>query len=261
MHPEFFTFSLFGSSITLHYYGVLIAIGAFFGYLYLARAAKAELGIPTETIQGLARWIIIAAIVGGKLLFYLEKPAFYFGNPANMLNNFRTGFVFYGSLLFAVPAAIWYIRRHKVPVLPLLDRLAITSCIIHGFGRWGCFMAGCCYGLPTDHHFGVTFTDPLSKAPLHESLHPTQLYEVSLITVILAILIMFKRHKRFEGQLFIVYVVLYAVGRSITELFRGDMSRGYIIDGLLTHSQFISILLVGMAIYFYSLLSKKSANS
>jgi phosphatidylglycerol:prolipoprotein diacylglycerol transferase len=252
MHPELITFDLFGTPFTLHFYGVIIAFGAAVAYFYLARVAKRDLGIDQEVIQGLLRWIIFAAIVGGKLFFYLEKPAFYFGQPSNMLLNFRTGFVFYGSLIFAVPIAIYYVRKHGVPVLPFLDRLAIVACIIHAFGRLGCFMAGCCYGVPSNGPFQVTYTDPLSEAPLHQALHPTQLYEIALILGIMVILLMFRRYQRFEGQLFFIYVMLYGVGRCFTELYRGDVARGYIIDGVLSHSQFISLVLVaGVAVVYW----------
>jgi phosphatidylglycerol:prolipoprotein diacylglycerol transferase len=251
MHPELISFDFFGTSFTIHFYGVLIALGATVGYFYLAYVAKRDLGIDQEVIKGLLRWIIFAAIVGGKLFFYLENPAYYFAEPSNMLLNFRTGFVFYGSLIFAVPIAIYYVRKHGVPVLPFLDRLAIVACIIHAFGRLGCFMAGCCYGIPSDGPFAVTFTDPLSEAPLHQALHPTQLYEIALILGIMVILLMFKRYQRFEGQLFFIYVMLYGVGRCFTELFRGDVARGYIIEDVLSHSQFISLLLVAVVAVVY----------
>lgn len=261
MHPEFVSFELFGNEITIHFYGLLIALGAFSGYLYMAHNAKKQLGVDTEVIQGLCIWIIFAAFVGGKVLFYMEKPSFYFNPPSNMLHNFRTGFVFYGSLIFAIPTAIWYFRKYKLPLLPMLDLLAITACIIHIFGRMGCFMAGCCYGLPTDKPWGVTFTDEISKAPLHQSLHPTQLYEIFLIGSIMVVLLMFKRYQRFKGQLFFIYVMLYAVGRSINEIFRGDIRRGFVIDNVLSHSQFISLLLIAAMLYFYVRTQKRSART
>ena len=131
----------------------------------------------------------------------------------------------------------------------MLDRIAITGCIIHICGRLGCFFAGCCHGLPTDSFLGITFSDPVSQAePLHTALHPTQLYEVTWIAIILVTLFMFKRHKRFEGQLFFIYIIMYSVGRSIIEIFRGDVRRGFIIDGILSHSQAISLVIIAVTI-------------
>lgn len=247
MHPELFHIG----SFTIHTYGFMIMVGAMLGYLYMSSRAKEELGIAPEKIQNLAILIIVAAFVGGKLFFYFEKPSYYFNPPSNMLKGLRTGFVFYGSLLFAIPTTVWYFKKHKWPVYPMLDRMAITACIIHFCGRLGCFFAGCCYGKPTDSALGITFTDPQSQAPLDTALHPTQLYSATMIGCILVTLWMFKRHKRFEGQLFLVYIVLYALGRGIVEIFRGDVRRGFIIDGILSHSQLISLIMIGIAIFSY----------
>ncbi|MBV6640265.1 MAG: prolipoprotein diacylglyceryl transferase [Cyclobacteriaceae bacterium] len=255
MHPELISIGDF----TIHTYGFMIMLGAVLGYLYMSTTVKKELGITRDKIQNLAIIVILTAFIGGKFFFYLEKPDYYFNPPSNMFKNFRTGFVFYGSLLFAIPATVWYFRKEKWPLWPMMDRLAITACIIHFCGRLGCFFAGCCYGVPTDSFLGITFTDPNSQAePLHTALHPTQLYEATLIGSILVILYMLKRHGRLEGKLFFVYVILYASGRSIIEIFRGDVRRGYIIEGVLSHSQFISLLLIAFAIGYYFLRMRKS---
>ena len=241
MHPELFKIGNF----TIHTYGFMIMMGAVLGFLYMSYSVKKEMGIERDKIQNLAIMIILAAFIGGKLFFYMENPSYYFESWANMKRNFRTGFVFYGSLLFAIPVVIWYFKKEKWPVWPMLDRIAIVACIIHGTGRLGCFFAGCCHGVPTDLPWGVTFTNPVSQAePLNTPLHPTQLYSSFMILSILVILLMLKRHQRFEGQLFFVYIILYAVGRGIIEIFRGDEERGYIIDGIISHSQFISIVVI-----------------
>ena len=162
--------------------------------------------------------------------------------------------------LFALPVAIWFFRKEKWPVWPLLDILSIAAVLVHLFGRMGCFFAGCCYGIPTDSILGVTFTDEHSQAqPLYTSLHPTQLYEATLLISILGVLWMLKRHKRFEGQLFFIYIILYAAGRSIVEIFRGDLRRGFIIENVLSHSQFISILLIAVTVWLYLRFKKKAS--
>jgi len=247
MHPVLFSIG----PITIHSYGLMIALGAFMGFLYMAKNAKAKLGIEMETVQTMAIIIIISAFIGGKLLFYLEKPAYYFGEPANMFKNLKNGFVFYGSLIFVVGAMIVFFRKNKIPALPMLDIVAFTSLIIHAFGRMGCFFAGCCYGKETDGAIFVTFTNEASAAPLNTHLHPTQLYSVFMLITIFVILWMFKRHQRFEGQLFFLYIIFYAIGRSIIEIFRGDLRRGFIIEDWLSHSQFISIILIAVVGFFY----------
>jgi len=256
MHPEFFSIGDF----KIHTYGFMIMLGAVLGFFYMSYSAKKELGIDKDKIQNLAILIILAAFIGGKLLFYLEKPSYYFSSWDAMQRNFRTGFVFYGSLLFAIPVVVWFFKKEKWPLWSMMDRIAITACIIHGMGRMGCFFAGCCHGIPTDKPWGVTFTHRLSQAkPLHTPLHPTQLYSAFMILTILGILVMLKRHQRFEGQLFFVYIILYAVGRGIIEVFRGDEERGYIVEGILSHSQFISLLVIAVtAVVYFNFRKKKS---
>ena len=119
----------------------------------------------------------------------------------------------------------------------MLDVMAVVTCIVHGFGRIGCFMAGCCYGKPTESIFGVTFTNPACQAePLFTALHPTQLYEASLIFVLMTGLIILKSNKKFDGQLFLLYLIIYAFGRGVLELFRGDIQRGFIIGDVVSNS-------------------------
>jgi len=253
MHPEFFSIGDF----TVHGYGFMIMLGAVAAYFYISTTAKRDLGIEPEKVQTLAILIIFAAFVGGKLFFYFEEPGYYFHPMSNMFKNFRTGFVFYGSLIFAIPITIWYFKKQQWPVWPLMDRVAIAATILHMFGRMGCFMAGCCHGLPTDVPWAVTFTDPASQAePLNTPLHPTQLYEVFMIGIILVILLQLRRHKKFDGQVFLVYIMLYAIGRGVVEIFRGDIRRGFIIDNVLSHSQFISLIIIAVAAGGYYYLSK-----
>lgn len=245
-------------NFTVHAYGLMIVIGAYLAYLFLSTAANKQFGADKEKIGNLIFIIAAAAFIGGKLLFYFEDPAYYFGHPSNMVKNIGGGFVFFGSLLFAVPATIWYFRKQKWPVIPMLDLIALTSLIVHGFGRIGCFLAGCCHGVPTESPLGVVFTDPMCQAePLNTPLHPTQLYAVFMLGSILLFLNWFRKRKTFHGQVFLLYVMLYSVGRSIIEVFRGDEARGYIIDGILTHSQFISLLVFTAAAVTYFIWKKR----
>jgi len=255
MHPELIEIG----GITLYAYGFFIMIGALTSYMYGIKVFKKELDIEPDKVQTLTILIISAAVIGGKIFFYFEDPAYYFSSPENLLKNFRQGFVFYGSLIFAVPTVIWYFRKEKWPIFPMLDILSIIATIIHGFGRLGCFFAGCCHGLPTDSFLGVTFTDVKSQAkPLDTPLHPTQLYEVFFIGSLMLFLVQLKRRQQFHGQLVFLYVMIYAVGRSIIEVFRGDLRRGFVIEGLISHSQFISILLVLIAGACYWVTRKNS---
>ena len=250
MHPELFHIG----KITIYTYAFLIALGTLVAALYTKWRAKRELGI-MELSNNFFYLIFIAGFIGGKLFYYLERPKYFFSNPKLMLHNFSGGFVFYGSFITIIPILIWYLKKHKIPVLPMLDILAITTLIVHAIGRLGCFFGGCCYGKPTDAFTGVAF--PKTNGT---PVHPTQLYEITALLIIMGILLYIKKKQQFKGQLFILYLILYAIARNILELFRGD-KRGYIIDGVLSHSQFIGIIIILIAIILYFKIKNKQIKS
>ncbi|MCE7864536.1 MAG: prolipoprotein diacylglyceryl transferase [Bacteroidetes bacterium CHB5] len=251
MHPVLFTFG----SITIYTYGFCIAMGALLGFLYMYRQGKKQYGITFDQSNNLFILLVVAGVVGGKLFMIFEDPSLYLSHPKKLFSG--SGFVFYGSLLTTIPVMLWYFKKIKVPVLGMLDVMAIVTCIVHGFGRIGCFMAGCCYGLPTDSILGVVFTNPVCQAePLHTPLYPTQLFEATFIFLLLILLFVLKKKKQFDGQLFLIYLMVYAAGRAILELFRGDTERGFIINNVLSNSQFISVLVISVALYFYLRLNR-----
>lgn len=250
--PDFLSNLLHVKQLTLYTYAFCITFGCLITTIYTKRAARKELGI--EYLSNNFFYIIfIAGFVGGKLFFYLEKPLFYLNNPSLLLDNFSGGFVFYGSFVTIIPVIIWYLKQHKIPVLPMLDILAITTLIVHSFGRLGCFAAGCCYGSPTNSWFGMVF--PTSNAI---KVHPTQLYELYILVMLLVILLIIKKNKKFNGQIFLLYLGLYAISRSILELFRGD-ARGYLIKDFLSHSQFIALLIFITTVFFYYKFKNKNS--
>ncbi len=268
MHPILFRFDtpeflqgLFPSAITIYTYGALIALGAVVAGIYTGRQAKKEIGLPYYETNNMVVIILVAAFVGGKLFFYFENPQFYFGNPVNMIKSPGKGFVFYGSLIFSLVSIIIFFKIKKIPMLKMLDIIAITTCIVHFFGRLGCFNAGCCYGHMHDGLFSVVFTDPVCMAkPLNTPLHPTQLYSAGAILIIMVLLFYMKSIKTFHGQIILMYIMLYSFARAIIEIFRGDLVRGFIIDSYLSHSQFIALILFVIAVYFYLKLRKNKIN-
>ncbi len=244
-------------SLTIYTYGFCIAVGALLGFGYMYWQGKKQFGLTFDQSNNLFVMLVVAGIVGGKFFLIFEDPALYLSNPKKLISG--SGFVFYGSLLLAIPIMLWYFKKITVPVLGMLDVMAVVTCIVHGCGRIGCFMAGCCYGKPTDSIFGVTFTNPVCQAePLHTALHPTQLYEAIFIFILMIGLILLKTKKKFNGQLFLIYLIVYAIGRGVLEIFRGDIQRGFVIENILSNSQFISLGVISIAIYFYVRLKRKS---
>ncbi|MBS1486798.1 MAG: prolipoprotein diacylglyceryl transferase [Bacteroidetes bacterium] len=253
MHPVLFKIG----SLTIYTYGFFIALGAVLGGLFLWRQGKKQYRLTFDQANSLFLLLIIGGVVGGKVFLIFESPRYYFSHPAELFS--QNGFVFYGSLLTDIPLMLWFFRKNKLPILGMLDIMAAVTCIVHGLGRIGCFNAGCCYGKPTTSWAGVIFTDTVCQAqPLNTPLHPTQLYEAILIFSILLIVLFIHRNKTFNGQAFLSYLILYAAGRAVIEQFRGDTQRGFVIENVLSISQFISILLIGIAIFFYVKL-KRSA--
>ena len=244
-------------SLSVNSYGFLIMLGAFAGIAFVYFQTRKKYGVTIDTANELLISLLLAAIVGGKLFFYFEKPSYFIENPDKLFENFGNGFVFYGSFLFAVPTMIIFFRKKKLPLMPMLDIMALTTCIVHVFGRMGCFLAGCCYGKPTNGIIGVTFTEEASKAePLHTALHPTQLYSATMIIIIFIILWRVYKYKTFHGQIILLYTMLYAIGRSIIEIFRGDIARGFIIEDIISHSQFIAMLVFLVSLLLYLRLRK-----
>ena len=244
MYPKLFNFTFENHQITIYTYAFCIVLGTLIASLYTKWRAKKDLGI-IELPNSFFYIIFIAGFVGGKLFYYLEKPLFFIKNPSLLLDNFSGGFVFYGSFVTIIPIVIWYLKKHEITVLPMLDILGITTLIVHSIGRIGCFNAGCCYGSPTNSSFGIIFPTTNNIA-----VHPTQLYEAITLITSLIILLVIKRRQQFNGQIFLLYVSFYAISRAVLELFRGD-NRGYIIENILSHSQFIALLILITALFYY----------
>ena len=266
MHPKLIQFNtpeflrwLLPDQITIHSYGFFIALGILVGFIITLRMTR-KYGLDQDKLSNLFFWTIIAAFVGGKLFFFMEDLPRYMEDPRSMLRLSGGGFVFYGSLIFAVPVIVFWLRKHKVPVRPFLDVLAVVGPVVHSFGRIGCLMAGCCHGKVCHTWVGITFNHPDTLAdPAHTALYPTQLFDIAVNLIILLVVLLLRKRKRFDGQLFLVYLMLYAIGRSIVEIYRGDEERGFVFDGLLSHSQFIAIIVVVISSYFWYRWTRSSA--
>ena len=253
MHPVLFELG----SFTVYTYGFMIAVGVVFAVSYLALRGKKEVNLTFDQANNLFLFIFLAAVVGGKIFLLFENPSLYLSNPKKLFTG--SGFVFYGSFLFAVPTMLWYFKKNKLPVYQMLDIMAVVTCLVHMFGRIGCFMAGCCYGKPTTSVFGVVFTDPACQAnPLNTPLFPTQLMEAGFILMVMIVLLFMRSKKQFHGQLFLLYLMLYAIGRFGLEYFRGDQARGFVIDNYISNSQFIALCILVVVGMVYRKWSKRN---
>ncbi len=235
--------------VSIYTYGVLLA-AAYLAGLKLAMVRAKARGLDQTRVLDLGIYIIISAVVGAKLLLLAIEFGTYTNDPRELLSLARSGGIFYGGLVLAVVVALWYIGRIGLPLWTTCDVFAPGIALGHIIGRLGCLFAGCCYGKPTTMPWGIIFTDPFAAAnvgtPLNVPLHPTQLYEAGAEALILVGLLATEfRGRRFPGRTFWLYMLLYAISRYVIEIYRGDPRGGL---GIFSTSQFISVLLVPLAI-------------
>ena len=253
MHPRLFTvpaFDLFGSShgpYSLHTYGVLLAV-AFLLALWLASVRARQAGLDAQRVTDLGVWALLAGLAGAKLLLLAVDWRYYSSNPRELLSIFQSGGVFYGGLVAGSIAAVIYLRRHALPGWLTADVLAPAVLLGQAVGRLGCLAAGCCWGRATQLPWAVTYTDIYANrqvgTPMDVALHPTQIYESILASLLLVFLLWLTPRKRFHGQVLVTYVALYSTLRFGLEYFRGDAARGTLFGGVLSTSQFIALVLL-----------------
>ncbi len=231
--------------VSVNSYGLMIAVGFILAVVMARyRAKKRELN--ADSIYSLGILCIVGGFLGAKLVFIIIEFNNIYKNPSILL-NLSDGFVVFGGIIGGVITGYIYCRIKKLGFLKYFDLAAPSIALAQGFGRIGCFLAGCCYGRETDWSLGVVFTDT-PFAPHGVRLIPTQIFSSIGDFLITAILLIYAKRKRDSGKVAGLYLILYSVGRFIIEIFRND-PRGHIGD--LSTSQLISIftLLLGFALY------------
>jgi phosphatidylglycerol:prolipoprotein diacylglycerol transferase len=244
---------------------VLLAVAFLCAILIAVRLARRD-GLPAEKIYDLSLWMLLAGLIGSKILMMFTEPE-YRDNPALLLSLdfLRSGGVFYGGLLGAVVAGYFLMKRYKLPWWKTADACAPGIAVANFFGRQGCFAAGCCWGKPTTLPWGVKFTEAghqITGVPIDTYLHPTQLYESFAMLLVFFFLLWLHRRKRFDGQVILAYALLYSVIRFAIEFVRDD-PRGDVfgltsLTGLST-SQLIS-LVVGIWALILLIRRRRRAN-
>ncbi|RMF87923.1 MAG: prolipoprotein diacylglyceryl transferase [Nitrospirae bacterium] len=246
MHPILFRIG----PITVHTYGVLLAAAYLAGMAVVSREA-ARLGVDRDRVMDWMFWGIVGAIVGARLLYVALDWRYYLAHPLQIVAVWNGGLVFYGGVAGGLVASLLYLVPRRLPVWTCADLVAPALALGQGIGRWGCLAAGCCYGRPTHLPWAIRFHDPAGLAPKGVPLHPTQLYDSAAGFLLFGFLWAFRRRKRFEGQVMLLYLMLYSVARSTVELFRGDAERGLFFGGRLSTSQLISAVVFAAALLLY----------
>jgi len=240
--------------LSIHTYGALIVLGFLVG-VYLIRKKAINENLNPDQLTDIAFWALLMGLLGGRILFIITLWKEFARDPLEMLRFWNGGLVYYGGLIGGA-LTFWYLaKRYRLNVLQVMDIATPSLAIAHFFGRLGCFVAGCCFGKECDPNFplAVVFKSPESIAPVNIPLHPAQLYDAANAMIIFIALSLFYPYHKFRGQVLAIYLMIYAVGRSIVEQYRGDLVRGFVIENVLSTSQFISIFVfvAGLALYFF----------
>ncbi len=237
--------------ITFHMYGLMIAVGFLTALMIVLKRGKKR-GLSEDTIYGIFYCAIIGGLLGCRLLFYIVEIPEIVKNPS-ILWDFRNGYVVYGGIIGGILTSMVYVTKsRKEKFGPYFDMVMPAVAIAQGFGRIGCFCAGCCYGAETTCPIHVVFTHS-DFAPNNVPLIPTQLMSSVGDFIIGFILIKYSQKTKVTGRTSAMYLILYGIGRFIIEFFRGDY-RGSI--GVLSTSQIISIVMVAIGLVLFKLAPK-----
>lgn len=224
--------------VTIYSYGFMIALG-FILCTLLAERRSRKLGLDPDKIVSLAFWCIAGGLLGAKILYYITEIKSIIENP-KLLLDIANGFVVYGGILGGILGGYLFVRKNRLKFLQYFDLAMPSVSLAQGFGRLGCFMAGCCYGVETDGTWGIVFHDS-PFAPNGVRLVPTQLISSAGDFLICFILCMYARRNHKDGSVGALWLILYSIGRFVIEFFRGD-PRGNV--GTLSTSQFIAIFMM-----------------
>lgn len=248
---------IFGKEITS--YGLMAGIGCMVVFvLSMIRIKKTRSSLDDQLF--FIGFILVGAVVGAKVLYQLQHlselwvyRSVIFSSLSAFLDYFGQGMVFYGGLIGGCLGAIAYAKCFKINTVPNAE--AIIPCIplFHCFGRIGCFLGGCCYGIEYDGFLSVTFTNAIG-GPNGVPLLPIQLIEAGANLITFIILISLEKKFKRPLQEFGLYLIIYSVERFIFEFFRGDLVRGSFLA--LSTSQWISLILLPIGFYF--LMAKKN---
>jgi phosphatidylglycerol:prolipoprotein diacylglycerol transferase len=232
VHPIAFQFE----ALKVTWYGIFVVAGFMAGLWTASRRALRE-RIDPEIIFDLGPWLLVGTILGARVLYVVSywKEAFA-GKPITEIFMVQHGgLVFYGGLIGATLACVLFAFRRHLALWRLADVLAPSIALGSSFGRWGCLMNGCCYGRPTTMPWGIRF--PYGHETWPQYVHPTEIYDSLLNMGLFLFLAWLFRRKKFDGQVFALYLICYAVLRSFVEIFRGDypaLHWGWITPGQLT---------------------------
>lgn len=233
----------------------MIALAFLAGMWTATRRARLE-NIPGERIADLTLWLMVGAVIGARVVYVTTywKNEFADQPLSEIFMIQHGGLVYYGGLIGAAIAGAIFTRWKKLPLWKTADVLAPSIALGSVFGRIGCLFNGCCYGRACGEPWAIRF--PADHATGGMPVHPTEIYDAGLNLILYVFLAWLLRRKKFDGQVFATYLILYAIFRSIVEYFRGDYPANHIHAGL-TSAQLVSIPIFVAGLALAAVLSQR----
>ena len=235
-------FDIFG--ISIRWYGILISMGMLLG-IFLAYYEAKKQGYNPDDIIDLSLWVIPAALIGARLYYVAFQWEYYKGDILKILNTREGGLAVHGGLIAAVLAGYFFTRAKNIPFWKTADIVAPSIALGQAIGRWGNFINGEAYGGPTDLPWGI-MVDGVK-------VHPAFLYESIWDLGLFIFLIIYRRNKKFNGEILLLYAIIYSVGRFWIEGLRTD---SLMFMGLRT-AQLISIAIIAFGLVLYFIMRRR----
>ena len=240
--------------LTLYSYGVLAALGFGLATLYFLTSTK-EAGLPPRLMLDLVVGIILLALLGSRVFHILINLPHYILYPENIYQVWKGGMVLQGGLIFSLTFSIYYIKAHTLPFNQIADCAAPAISFGFAIGRIGCFLNGCCYGIPFSIGFIFPSTSPAGQAFPHQLLFPTQLLSSFNLFLIGLVLHLFRKKGVAKYRLLNLFLIFYSIHRFFIEFLRTD-TRTFICN--LTLFQIISIILITSSLIWWKIQNKFS---
>ncbi len=252
MHPIAF----YLGSLPIRWYGVMMAL-AFLAGLWTATRRARLVNVSGDVIADVTLWLMAGSIVGARFVYVATywKTEFAGGPFSEIFMIQHGGLVYYGGLIGATVAGIGYLLWKKLPVWKIADIMAPSIALGSVFGRVGCLLNGCCYGRACGLPWAIHF--PADHETHGVGVHPTEIYDGLLNLILYVFLAWLFRRKKFDGQIFAAYLMIYAVFRSIAEYFRGDYPADHVHAGL-TSAQLVSVPIFLAGIFLAIILSRRT---
>lgn len=210
-------FNIFGRDV--YWYGIIIAFAMLLG-LFLAKKDKNKFGISWENIIDFLVYAIVVAIVFARMYFVIFKWDYYSNHLNEIFQIWNGGIAIYGAIIGAILTAIIFCKVKKISFFSLCDFCTPYLALGQSIGRWGNFVNREAYGGATNSIFRMgIFDNELQK---YIFVHPTFLYEAIITFCIFVVLMIMRKNRKFEGQFFYLYIILYGIGRAIVEGMRTD---------------------------------------